>query len=136
MFAWLGDIEAALKEIPDLEKALYDLRGELFSTQDKTSITKTKLEILHSKHSGAEAQTENIISPTNIDATATREDANADAALKTDQAPTKLAEIHKIKKKKPTDHNELMENLPREKDTMRTQVDELNAEPTTIKTRL
>ena len=136
MFAWLGDVEAALKEVPELEKTLENLhRDAAFSAKELERI-KTELIAFRGEHSGAKAQAGKIISGADEIAAAVLTNARASATKMVDKAEVELSALRETIEKESEKHGELMAKYYTARSNVKQQVDELNAELAAIKARL
>ena len=135
MFMWLGDVEAALKEVPDLERTLNDLRNEVTLAATEVDRTKTELRILRGEHSGAKAQAEKIIGDAKEEVAARLTTADLAATEMISAAEAELATLRKTIEKESADHLEEMQEYVEVHIRTKKRVDELNAELAAIKAR-
>ena len=135
MFAWLRDVEAALKEVPELEKTLWDLKVEINESEKERDRLHVDLSQVRDTHSGAKAQAEKIISDAKGQASSIITIANAKIINKVSAAEAELAALRKTIDKELTEHNKEMAEHLRARSYVKAQVDELNAELAAIKAR-
>ena len=136
MFAWLGDVEAALKEVPELEKTLESLRKDAKRAEGEFVLTKNALEALRGGYTGAKAQAEKIIDGANEIASAVVAGAKTKAREMDDVAQAELAKLRVTIDNEGMEHGELMAKYYTARSNVKKQDDELNAELAAIKARL
>ncbi len=136
MFAWLGDVEAALKEVPDLEKTLEGLRAEIAQAVSEMEHHKTDLEMLRGERTGAKAQAEEIINSAQEKATAIVDDTIAEMSEKHDAAEIELAALLKKIETEQAAHDEERAANLLEREELQDQIMKLYAELAAIKARL
>ena len=136
MFAWLGDVEAALKEVPELEKTLESLHAQCKKASDNLDAIYKDVKILEGEHTGAKAQAKELLESAHRQADTLMEEAAAEMAVKQDAADIELAALLEKIETDGASHNALLSRYAKTRDTLKEQVDELNAELAAIKARL
>lgn len=136
MFAWLGDVEAALKEVPELEKTLDTLREELAQAASEVDHVKTDLRMLRGEHTGAKAQAEKIISDAKERGAFINRAAEAKASAEEAVSQAELVTLRETIEKESADHLGQISDYIKRRDAVATHLGELNIELASIKARL
>ncbi len=136
MFAWLGDVEAALKEVPELEKTLKSLQEEISVARSKIITIRDELGVLQGSHTSAEAQALKIIDDARAEATTTLDVAESAAAKMISVGKLELSGISGAIEKERAIHFALMIEYTATQDTAQEQIMQLYAELAAIKARL
>lgn len=136
MFSWFVEVEAALKEVPELEKHLSELKENIHVTIEAWDSAKNELAATLDEKTGVDAKAKEIREAAEADAKKILDGARAHVdAVVADTATWEKAERERIDKEAKA-HEEFMKGAEAEAHTLQVRVNELNAELAAIKERL